>query len=488
MDVIASFGERNFGGVDLGDVRRTRRLVYAVDTMSRHPAGTLPDKLNQPKMLRAFYRLVNREEVTHDVLMKGHADETRRRIAAFGSAEKFAAAAAETSSSNSTASSTATVLLLHDATELDYTTLKALQERLGQIGQGTRRGYICHNSLAVRADTGETFGLTSQILHHRANTPKEETAKQGRERVDRESLLWPRGAGACGPAPAGVRCVDVSDTLSDTFEYMSYEVTQGRHFVLRAKENRKLVDAVAGKGRLFDALRELPSAGTRDLRVKATSGRKARDTTVNVSFTKVRIAPPGEKLGNYAEKPLELWAVRVWEPNTPKGEEPLEWILLTNVAVETFTDACERVEWYEKRWIVEEFHKGLKTGCGIETMQFETIEAMEPAIAVISTLATTLLALRDAARAPDAETRPATEVVDTVYVEVLAAHYGKQLGTRPSVKAFYMHVARLGGHQNRKSDGHPGWITLWRGWMKLQSMVDGYQAARPRTKSRCGKS
>jgi hypothetical protein len=63
-------------------------------------------------------------------------------------------------------------------------------------------------------------------------------------------------------------------------------------------------------------------------------------------------------------------------------------------------------------------------------------------------------------------------------VEVLASHYGKKkLGAKPSVLTFYMHVARLGGHQNRKCDGFPGWITLWRGWMKLQSMVDGYTAA-----------
>src|SRR5207302_6483964 len=126
----------------------------------------------QPKRLRAFYRLMNRAEVTHDVLMTSHAQETRRRMTMVGGAE--------------------TVLILHDATELDYSTLKALQERLGQIGQGTRRGYICHNSLAVRADTGETLGLTSQILHHRAVVPKGETTKQSRERGNRESRLWVR--------------------------------------------------------------------------------------------------------------------------------------------------------------------------------------------------------------------------------------------------------------------------------------------------------
>ena len=467
MDAIQTFGTRNFGDVDLGDVRRTRRLIHTVDTMCRHPGGTLPDKLSQPKQLRAFYRLMDKDQVTHDLLMASHAKETQRRIAAAGPA---------------------TVLIVHDATELDYTTLKSLQERLGQIGQGTRRGYICHNSLAVRADTGETLGLTSQILHHRAVVPKGETSKQSRERANRESRLWLLGAQASGPAPATVRCVDVCDSLADTFEFLSFEVTQGRRFVVRARENRKLVEPVAGKKYLFDAVRQLPSMGSRTLEVKASPGRKGRTTTVQVSFAKIRLAPPGEKLGEYANEPLEMWVVRVWEPNTPAGEEPLEWILLTNCAVETLSDASERIEWYQKRWIVEEYHKGMKTGCGIETMQFDTIERLEPAIAVISVVAPMLLSLRDAGRAPDADTRRAPEVVAPVYVEVLAAYYGKRLGTKPSVKAFYMHVARLGGHQNRKCDGFPGWITLWRGWMKLQSMVDGYAAANQQATQRCGKN
>jgi len=477
MDVALSFAQANFGQLDLGDKRRTRRLVQSAEEMCRHPGGTLPDKLNRPADLRGFYRLMNHPAVTHQVVMDGHAAETRRSIAALGSG---------------------TALLLHDGTELDYTNIKSLKEQLSQIGQGTRRGYICHNSLAVRGDTGETLGLTSQILHQRARVPKNEKARQKRQRKDRESRLWVDGAKASGPAPPGVRCVDVSDSLSDTFEYMVFEVTHGRHFVLRARENRRLAEPLARQNHLFEAVRQLPAVGEREVRVHEAPpqktgrnprpGRKARITTAKVAFAPVRIARPGKRLGEYASKSLDLWAVRVWEPATPEGEQPLEWILLTNCPIRTIEEALECIGWYERRWIIEEYHKGMKTGCGIESLQLENIERLEPAIALISAVATTLLRLRDAARAPDAETRPATEVVDPVYVEVMAAHYGKRLGPRPTVKAFYMHVARLGGHQNRKGDGFPGWITLWRGWMKLQSMVDGYQAARRKNTATCGKT
>jgi hypothetical protein len=461
----ATFGMRNFGEVDLGDKRRTACLVKTVDIMYRHPGGTLPDKLNRPADLRAFYRLMNRPEVTHQVLLHSHADHTRACIAALG---------------------TGVVLVLHDATELDYTKKITLCDQLSQIGQGTQRGYICHNSLAVRADTGAVLGLTAQILHQRADVPKGETLKHSRERENRESRLWVQAAQASGPAPAGVLCVDVSDSLSDTFEYMAYEVTHGRHFVLRQREDRRLEESVAGHDYLEAAVRALPSMGQRQIRVLASPGRSARKTTVEIAFTPLCVAPPGKQHGEYAKTPLDLWAVRVWEPNTPAGEEPLEWILLTNVPVGQEADAQERVDWYEKRPIIEEYHKGMKTGCRIESMQFDKIDRLEPAIAVLSVVTTTLLHLRDAARAPDADKRLATEVIGSEYVEVLVNHYGNRLGPKPTILKFYMHVARLGGHQNRKVDGFPGWITLWRGWTRLQAMVDGYHAAHLKSKVNCG--
>jgi Transposase DNA-binding len=459
-----SFGLRNFATLDLGHQRRTARLVAAIDCMCRHPGGTLPDKLNRPADLRAFYRLMRRPEVTHAALLGSHADCTRARIA----------------------EQDVDVLLLHDATELDFTSKTTVSAHLSQIGMGTRRGYICHNSLAVRADTGAVLGLTSQILHHRARVPEKETPKQKRQRADRESRLWVQGAQASGPAPAGVRCVDISDSLSDTFEYMAFEVENGRYFVLRQKENRRLHSPLAGQRYLEAAAQALPAQTERALRVLASPGRSARHTTVQIAFAPVQLAVPGERHGDYAARPLDLWLVRVWEPTTPAGEEPLEWILLTNVPVASAADAQERIAWYEQRPIIEEYHKGQKTGCRIESMQFDTLDRLEPAIAVVSVVTTTLLQLRDAARAADADRRPATDVIGADYVEVLSVHYGKRLGPRPTIRQFYLHVARLGGHQNRKCDGFPGWLTLWRGWERLQAMLDGYHAGLHKSAKSCG--
>lgn len=183
----ATWGQRNFGGLELGDARRSRRLPELVETMRRHPGGTLPDKLPDPADLRAFYRMMDAAQVTHAAVLTTHYRATREAI---GQAVEAGA----------------TVLILHDATELDYTSKTTLLDQLGQIGQGTNRGYICQNSLAVRADTKAALGLTSQILHHRADVPENETVKEHRERENRESRLWV-GRRAIGTASSNrTRC------------------------------------------------------------------------------------------------------------------------------------------------------------------------------------------------------------------------------------------------------------------------------------------
>ena len=123
------------------------------------------------------------------------------------------------------------------------------------------------------------------------------------------------------------------------------------------------------------------------------------------------------------------------------------------------------IEWYERR--CEEFHKGMKTGCNIEGLQFTTVERLGPAIALLSALAVTLLEMRDFSRMEEAETKPAEDVIDQAYVTVLSLW----------MHEFFYALARL--------DHPPGWLIIWRGWAKLQNLLIGYEAA---SRRRCGKT
>jgi hypothetical protein len=463
-----TFGEVNFGNAELGDKRRTRRLIKSADLMRRRPGGSLPQKFRAPKDLRAFYRLMNCPEVTHEAILSSHRASTLASLR-------------ETDS---------TVLILHDATELDFTTHASLSG-LGQIGNGNHCGYITQNSLAVDPETRQVLGLCNQVLHQRAKVRRNETTAQKRRRKTRESLLWLKGVQCL---PASSKLVDVCDQGADTFEFLEHETGSGRKFVIRAAYDRGILTGHGDEQTVAEHLRSyaatLPASGEWTLRVtskvakkspkkkgrKKTVQRTAREARLAVSFAAVRIKPPLEKNGNHGNQPLAVWIVRVWEMNPPAGEERLEWFLLTNEPVTTFEDAYRVVGWYECRWVIEEYHKGMKTGCRIESPQFTTEEALQPAIALISIVTLTLLSMRDASRRPDARQRKATEIISKDYVAVLSAWRHGEIKNNWSIHEFYYALARLGGHQNRKNDHPPGWQVLWEGWAELQAMLTGYDA------------
>lgn len=463
-----------FGDAQLGDVRRTRRLVSLADTLTRHPGGSLPEKLRNPAELEALYHLMKTETVTHASVLAPHQQRTLKKITEHDGP----------------------VLILHDTTELDFTKRKSLSDT-GQIGNGSRQGWLCHNSLAVSPKQREVIGLTSQILHRRAKVRKNESQAKRRTRKDRESRLWPNGTQSL---PADRRIVDVCDRGADTFEFLEHETHSGRTFVVRSCYNRSIVtshDPESDRSLLHAFARTLPSLGEWTLSVSAAKlekrprakgkkkivHRKKRDAVMYVSAAPILLRAPSSKNGEHGNEPLPLWIVRVWEPNPPQGVEPLEWFVLTNHPVDTFDDAWDVVSWYECRWIIEEYHKAQKTGCGIENPQFTSSQRLHPMIALLSVVAISLLNLRDLSRRDDSKTRPASDVIDSQYVSLLSLWRHKQERPDWTIYEFCLALARLGGHLNRKHDGHPGWIVLWRGWNNLQTMIEGANTLKKRKTS-----
>ena len=408
VDGKETLGEAMFGSAELGNRRRTARLVMTFDQLRRHPGSTLPNKLASPPGLKALYRLMDRPEVTHEALMTPLRTYTLKNIAACQEP----------------------VLLIHDATELDYTDLQSLAGHWGQIGSGWGRGYICQNVLAVDPQTHSVLGLMDQILHCRDEVPKKETLAEHRARATRESLLWIKGT---RHLPRERRLVDVADQGADTFEFLEHEYHSGRTFLIRACKCRVVQGGHEGNGPkpyLSDYVHGLPELGrfTMDVQSQRNDNGSFRPARTEAEFVvrggAVLVHPPHAKCGEHGDDPLPLYAVLLTEVHPPKGEKPVEWLLLTNEPVSGFADAWRVARWYECRWVVEEYHKGMKTGCGVEELQFTTVGRLQPAIALLSAVALTLLDLRDASRRDDAKTRPATTVISHDYVAVLTAWRG----------------------------------------------------------------
>jgi hypothetical protein len=171
----------------------------------------------------------------------------------------------------------------------------------------------------------------------------------------------------------------------------------------------------------------------------------------------------------------------VWEVDAPPGVEPIEWILLSDEPVKNLDDAVRLCGWYALRWMVEQFHQCLKSGCKVEARQLEHVDRLEPLIGMSCVLAVRLLQLKNDTRLmPQA---PAINHVPRESVKTLARML-RVPADSITLRQFTHEVAKLGGFLGRKSDGEPGWLTLWRGWHELDLITHGLHLAAE--EGRCG--
>lgn len=212
----------------------------------------------------------------------------------------------------------------------------------------------------------------------------------------------------------------------------------------------------------------------------------------------MHLLPPDT--GAYAgSDPLQLWVVRVWEPEPPSKEEAqreyvpsqkhgskrrrepqseeveaLEWILLSARPVESGEQAWQAVHDYSSRWPIEDFHRGVKTGCSLEQRHLQEQGSLENLLAIVSPIAVRLLQLRNLCR--EEPEQPAMAWVEPEEAQVIASQQGVAV-ERLTIEQFVFSVAQLGGFLRRASDGPPGWQTLWEGWLRLRWFVAGMRFA-----------
>lgn len=443
------WAKRTFGTSQLKDIRRTGRAVKAATLMAKNVSASLPAQMQTWKDVMALYRLLDEPDVTFEALMHPHWQQTREQI--------------ETK---------LVVLLVQDTTEVDLSSHPKMSG-LGPIGKGTTSGLLLQTVLAVEPVSREVLGCAAQEPFVRQPIPVGETRNKRRQRDERETDVWMRQVSRLGSFSAETRVVHVGDRGADMFPFFQACQATHTHFLVRVFENRRIEPESVPQRYLIDEIRSWSPQASRPFEVPASHGRTARSTVVQMAFGPVTILPPRfEK--RCPKEPLHLWAIRVWEEQTPAGEEPLQWLLLTSVETTCLPQAWERVGWYECRWVVEDYHQCLKTGCRIEQRQLQSAERWTRLLGLLSPMAVRLLQLRDLSR--KAPQLPAHQVLPADVLAVVAAQTA-QLPAQMTLQTFWKAVAQLGGYLARRSDGPPGWKTLWKGWLRVQTLLEGVHLA-----------
>ena len=422
------------------DPRLHKRVLNIGFAMLSKPTASIPERFFLQKDIKGCYRFLNNKAINHQMLQQQHYENVLVEAT----------------------SESGRILFLQDSSELIYNNLKWTD--LGPTADSGGNGIMFHSCLAVKfQDTqSQVIGLTGQKAWIRDEKKEGDDSKALEER---ESRVWQEMIDKIGPAPVHCKWTVVGDRGADIFSFIE-SLSQEWDCVIRSKHDRKiLVDGE--KQSLKKHMRGLPSMGTTTHFLRARTGSSSREVTLNISWAEVHVLPP---IAQKEKKTIRGCYVRAW----CEEDATIEWILFTRSIVTSFEEALEIVTIYRQRWLIEEYHKCLKTGCQIEKVQFRTADRLLALFGMLGIIATQLLQLKTISRInPD---EPADKYVDKVSILVLKNIYG--LKAPLTVKEYWRRVAMLVGFMGRKSDGNPGWQKIWKGWIHLRDLCKGVEIGR----------
>lgn len=434
---------QEMGYLVLGEKRLEQRALKIISDLSQNPTGSIPEFCGDWAATKATYEFFKNSVSAPERLLAAQGQATLQRMKEHP-----------------------LILILQDTTSFDYSA-HPMTERLGPLDNEKCQGFFAHSSLAVTAEGLPLGVLAQQTWMRDPNELGQRHQRHQRTIEDKESYKWLQGLNeSTREHPAQVQAIVVSDRESDIFEYFVHPRPANVDLLVRARHDRKLMDETY---KLWLALSSSPIRGKIQVEVGRRQNQPPRVAECQVYFKRVKSRPP-KKRGAHSPQlePVVLWAVLVREIHPPEDIEPLEWLLLTTLEITTFDQACQFIEYYTRRWLIERFHFVLKSGCALEQRQLGHADRLICFLAIANVVAWRLLWQTYLGRL-DSDL-PCTVVLAEYEWKALYSFIHKTAVAPPEIPTLgqVTHwIAQLGGFLGRKSDGQPGVKVLWRGWRRL---------------------
>lgn len=369
------------------------------------------------------------------------------------------------------------VLAIQDTSEINFRTTPQRQRGLGEIGKGVGRGVLVHAMVAVDAATGSCLGLVAGAVYTRPG--RIQTPHRQRGLKDKESRRWIETAAAAKPVLAQAASVTVvADRESDIYAEWATLPGANFHLLTRVMHDR----AVAGGGTLASVATRLAFVATRTVDLRATPKRVARQAVLSLRFGAVEVQRPEGSDAKGLPKTVALTLVDVIERAPPEGVEPVRWRLLTTHPVADVTAAWQIVDWYRRRWTIEQLFRLMKShGLQIEDSQLAHAEGLIKLVAIAAKAATAILQLVQARDGTSGEparhafSEPELIVLDRLNAK-LQGKTALQKNPHPKRSLAWASwiIAKIGGWDGYPSSKPPGPITFRHGLQYFRAILDGW--------------
>ena len=434
-----SWAQVEFHDLELGDARRTARVIRLVDDLSAQPTGSIPLACGGWPETKAAYRLLDNPAVEWREILEVHTTRTVERMVG-----------------------QPVVLCLQDTTELDFTSRPGIAG-LGRLSDEAQHGLYVHPTLAV-TPAGVALGVLDAWMW--ARKPKDQPDVN-------ESTRWIEGyeivADLAETVPA-IRLVYVADREGDLRALMDAAARRGApaDWLIRSRHNRK---TTTGE-KLWERLAQSTPLGEVEFTLSAAPDRPARLVRQTLYHQAVTLP------AHHGQPAVTVTAILAREEQPPAGEKAITWRLLTNRTADTLGDVVQLIDWYRKRWLIEIFFRIWKSGCRVEALQLGTLERLERALVVYLIIAWRILHLVTWGR--NCPQLPCDVVFDAEEWQAawMVAYRTKPPEIPPPLGQVVRLIAGFGGFLGRKQDGHPGPKAIWEGMQKVRAFALALEAGR----------
>jgi hypothetical protein len=455
---MSSWAATELQTTDMGDVGRNRRLVHLVEDLAARPESSVPQASRDAASTQAAYDFWQSPHVLPQDILAGHRDSTVERV-----------------------KQQLIVLAIQDTTEFNFTDHPKTQG-LGYLDNANSRGLKMHSVLCVSTQQVPLGVLHQEVWVRDLAQLGKKHQRHKRPLQDKESQRWLTALLATEQAiDESVRVVTVADQEADIYELFALPRRTNSELLIRAYHNRSVKSfAEAAVEKLQQAIRQSPVCGQLNLELQRQPQRQPRLAILTLGFATVELQPPQQHPQLASLQPIIVPVILAQEENPPTGVEPINWLLLTTLAIASVADVVQYLRWYSYRWLIKRYHYVLKSGCRVEQLQLESAARLQRALATYAIVTWRLLWITYQARAfPD---QPADSVLAPHEWQALYCHIHKTplpAKSPPTLHTCVRWLAQLGGFLGRKRDGEPGVKTLWRGLRRLYDIAATWQLSHP---------
>jgi hypothetical protein len=356
---------------------------------------------------------------------------------------------------------------------LDYTHHPATKG-LGVMHDKEHHGLMMHTTIAVTPQR-VPLGIIHQQVWSR---PEQDFGKKHKRKQrpinEKESQRWLTSLESTSNISKQMpetTIVNIGDREADIYDLFMLSETLSQHLLIRACWDRLVAHP---EHYLWSYMEIQPDTGRLTITVPRKDKQPSRQAELIVRYAQVTLNPPKRSTPEILT-PITLWSVFVCEEHPPEGVEPISWLLLSSLPVNSFEEACERVSWYTCRWVIEIYHKVLKSGCRVEERQFEDSDTIRRYLSLDCIVSWRILYLTMLGRdKPDLACTAILEAYEwqSLYCFIHKTNIPPE--DPPTLRQVTRWIAQLGGFMGRKGDGEPGVTVLWLGFQRLYDIANSW--------------